>query len=305
MQTSMSTTMTAVSDTLEADAARGVFELADDLLGCIGDDGHFTALNPAWERTLGFTRQELMAQPWIEFVHPSEREASLAVSAASATACARATGVQNRLARKSGGWCWLSWQYASREACTYFIARDVTGRVAEDQRRHLLSSIVEGVDDAILTKTTDGVVTSWNHAAEELYGYTAAEAMGQAMVDLVVPKDRCDEPAMIVERLLGGGGVRQYTTQRCHKDGTAVNVSLTASLLRDSEYRVLGVAVVTRDIAGIDSETLGAASEIDALVWVGGSGRPSTSSASSSTPNDRQPDGCTSVLRAAVPDLGP
>ena len=65
----------------------------------------------------------------------------------------------------------------------------MTARVANDQRSLLLANIVEGVDDAIMTKTVDGVVTSWNRASEDLYGYTAAEAIGQSMIDLIVPTE--------------------------------------------------------------------------------------------------------------------
>ncbi len=253
----------------EGDAARGVFELADDLLGSANDGGYFTALNPAWQRRLGFTISELMAQPWIEFVHPADREATLAEAARCAATGRSTTGFENRLAVKHGGWCWLSWQYASRGQRTYFVARDVTAAVAERQHRHLLATIVEGVDDAIMTKTVDGVITSWNQAAEALYGYTPDEAIGKPIADLIVPRDRRDEPAAIVDRLLGGQGVRQYTTQRHRKDGTLVTVSLTASLLRDSEYRVLGVAIVSRDTAEMSPDAPRGRSEIDTLVWVG------------------------------------
>jgi PAS domain S-box-containing protein len=257
------------ADTTELDVARCVFERSDDLLGSGGRDGYFTSLNPAWEKVLGFSRQELMAQPWIEFVHPADREATLAETAMLANGGSGTPRFENRFALRNGGWCWLSWQWIPRSDCTLFVTHDVTARVAAEQRQHLLANIVEGVDDAILTKTTDGVITSWNHAAERLYGYSAAEAIGQAMVDLIVPKDRRDEPARIIARLLGGDGVRQYTTQRCRKDGTTLTVALTASLMRDHDYKVLGVAVVSRDTSdarGSDSEIH---SEIDTLVWVG------------------------------------
>ncbi|MEA2171540.1 MAG: hypothetical protein QOF76_4840 [Solirubrobacteraceae bacterium] len=253
----------------DRDAACGVFEHSDDLLGCANRHGYFTALNPAWERLLGYTPAELMAQPWIDFVHPADQEATLAEGSRRAATGMPTVGFENRLSLKDGGWCWLSWQCTSRDERDYFVAHDITVQIAEDQRRQLLATVVEGVDDAIFTKTTDGVVASWNPAAESLYGYTAAEAIGQAMVDLIIPKDRCDEPAMIVRRLLGGDAVRQYATQRRRKDGTMLTVSLTASLLRDDELNVLGVAEVSRDMAEMSLDDSPAHSEIDTLVWVG------------------------------------
>ncbi len=253
----------------ERKAAHCIFEMAGDLLGSAGVDGYFIALNPAWEARLGFTRESLLAVPFIDFVHPADQAATLAQLKRLATDGVAAVEFENRQAVKHGGWCWLSWRVVSRDDAYYFVAHDVTARVVADQRRHLLSNLVEGIDDAILTKTADGVITSWNQAAEWLYGYTPGEAIGRAMVDLIVPKERSDEPELIVKRLLGGEGVRQYTTQRLCKDGTTLAVSLTASLLRDDQHNVLGVAEVSRDLSELNLEDADVRDEIDTLVWVG------------------------------------
>ena len=97
----------------EQKAACHVFEISDDLLGSASVDGYFTSLNPAWERTLGFSREALMGRPFIEFVHSADRAATLAqlekLSAGSDT-----VDFENRYAREDGGWCWLSWQAAVR-----------------------------------------------------------------------------------------------------------------------------------------------------------------------------------------------
>ncbi len=252
----------------ERDAACRVFAFSHDLIGSANEDGYLTALNPAWQRTLGFSREALLAQPLIEFVHPADREATLAKFEGLRDAAATAV-FENRFATKDGGWCWLSWRAETREGGCFFVAHDVTARVAADHRRHLLANLAEGIDDAILTKTIDGVVTSWNQAAESMFGFTAAEAIGRGMVDLIVPDDRIDEPDTIIARLLGGEGVRQYTTQRRRKDGTELTVSLTASLLRNGDHTVLGVAVVSRDISELSLEDTHVRSEIDTLVWIG------------------------------------
>jgi PAS domain S-box-containing protein len=253
----------------EREAAYRVFEVSDELLGSASPDGYFTALNPAWERTLGFPREALMGQPFVEFVHPGDREATLAETRRLVSDGTPSVEFQNRYAVKSGGWCWLSWQAAMRPEGLFFVARDVTAHVAAEQRRRMQEHLVEGIDDAILTKTTDGVITSWNQAAESLYGYSAAEAIGKPMVDLIVPEDRSDEVGTIVSRLLAGDGIRQYTTKRRRSDGTLLTVSLTASLLRDEEHKVLGVAVVTRDISELSPEDTQVRGEIDTLAWVG------------------------------------
>jgi PAS domain S-box-containing protein len=254
----------------EHDAAARVFEISEDLLGSANAEGYFTALNPAWESRLGFSREALMGQPFIEFVHPADRAATLGEMERMASEGTATVDFENRYAVTDGSWCWLSWRVSVEADGLFFVARDVTARVAADQRRHLLDNLAEGIDDAVLTKTTDGVVTSWNRAAEWMYGYTADEAIGRAMVDLIVPEDRGDEPMTIVRRLLSGEGVRQYTTERVRKDGAVLTVSLTASLLRDDAHQVLGVAVVSRDVSElVGLEDTHVRNELDALAWVG------------------------------------
>ena len=249
--------------------ASNVFDLSDDLLGGASLDGYFTCLNPAWERTLGFSRAALMAQPFIEFVHPGDRERTVAEAGQLAAGGRATVEFQNRYATRDGGWCWLAWQWGLADGGYCFVVHDVTEKVAAEQRDHLLRHTVEGIDDAILTKTTDGVVTSWNRAAELQYGFSAGEAIGRHMNDLIVPEDLATEPMMIVERLLAGDGVRQYTTRRHTKGGAVLAVSLTASLLRDDDYRVLGVGVICRDLSEVDTDGFRHRAELDTLAWVG------------------------------------
>lgn len=250
-------------------AAQRVFEFSDDLLGSASREGYFTSLNPAWERTLGFPRATLMAQPFIEFVHPADRDATTAEMERLAAEGVGGEHFQNRFAIREGGWRWLQWKVAVYADGYCFVAHDITLQLAASQRTHLLSHVVEGVDDAIMTKTTDGVVTSWNRASEELYGYCAAEAIGKHVDDLIVPVDLRGEPKQIIDRLLAGEGVRQYTTQRHDKEGEVMTVSLTASLLRDDHQAVVGAAVVSRDLAELDHHVDGSREELDTLAWVG------------------------------------
>jgi PAS domain S-box-containing protein len=211
-----------------------------------------------------------MGQPFLGFVHPGDREATVAEMARLASEGVGPTRFENRYPVAGGGWRWLSWQVEVADEGYYFVAHDVTLRVADSQRRLLRDSIIAGIDDAILTKTTDGVVTSWNPASEELYGYTAREAIGNPLVDLIVPEELRAEPGRIVGRLLAGEGIRQYTTKRRRKDGAALTVSLTASLMRDSEHEIVGVAIVSRNIAGLDSDQdTEVHAELDTLAWVG------------------------------------
>jgi two-component system cell cycle sensor histidine kinase/response regulator CckA len=128
--------------------------------------------------------------------------------------------------------------------------REAEGRRARrraEQDTVLLASVVASSDDAILSKSLDGVITSWNPGAERLYGWTAAEGVGRH-VSFLVPADRAGELAGITTRLGRGERVPPFETVRLHRDGTRVNVSLTASPMRDEEGRLAGASTITRDI---------------------------------------------------------
>jgi PAS domain S-box-containing protein len=129
------------------------------------------------------------------------------------------------------------------------IARDITERRKAEETRLLLGAIVDSSDDAIISKDLDGRITSWNRAAERLYGYTAAEAVGKSIF-VVVPPDRRDEEKQILERLQRGERVDHFETTRRRKDGTVMNVSLTISPLRNNEGEIIGASKIARDITG-------------------------------------------------------
>jgi PAS domain S-box-containing protein len=117
----------------------------------------------------------------------------------------------------------------------------------EEQNAYLLASIVESSDDAIVSKNLDGIIMSWNRGAEHLFGYTAAEAVGQSIA-ILIPPDRLEEEPKILERLRRGERVEHFETLRVRKDGSLVNVSLTISPVRAADGRIVGASKVARDI---------------------------------------------------------
>jgi PAS domain S-box-containing protein len=127
------------------------------------------------------------------------------------------------------------------------IIRDITERKRIEEMREQLAAIVESSDDAIIGKTLDGTITSWNRGAERLYGYTAAEMIGQP-ITLLCPPDIPDEIPRILARLSRGERIEHYETQRLCKDGTRVDVALTISPFRDSTGRIIGASKIARDI---------------------------------------------------------
>jgi len=112
----------------------------------------------------------------------------------------------------------------------------------------LLASIVESSDDGIYSIDLDGIITSWNKGAEQLFGYTAAEAIGTP-VAMLIPPDQQDEETALLERIKRGERIHHYETVRQRKDGSLVEVSLTASAIGSPEGNIIGVAKVARDIS--------------------------------------------------------
>ena len=110
-----------------------------------------------------------------------------------------------------------------------------------------LSAIVESSDDAIVSKDLNGIVTSWNRAAERMFGYTAVEMIGRSIL-VIIPDDRIGEEAYVLDCVRRGIGVDHYETERRHKDGHRVSVSLTVSPILSPDGRLLGASKIARDI---------------------------------------------------------
>jgi PAS domain S-box-containing protein len=111
----------------------------------------------------------------------------------------------------------------------------------------LLEAIVQSSDDAIITKTLDGIVTSWNPAAERIFGYAPEEILGQSILKLI-PSSLHDEEEMILRTLRAGEKISRFETTRVTKDGHELTVSLMITPLKDTEGKVIGVAKIARDI---------------------------------------------------------
>jgi PAS domain S-box-containing protein len=110
-----------------------------------------------------------------------------------------------------------------------------------------LAALVASADDAIVSKTLDGIITSWNRAAERMFGYSAREAVGRS-ITLIIPADRLDEAADILARLRRGEAITHFETERVRKDGSRVPISLAVSPIRDAGGRIVGASKIARDM---------------------------------------------------------
>ena len=119
--------------------------------------------------------------------------------------------------------------------------------IGEKKATRLLAAIVGSSEDAIVSKTLEGVVTSWNNAAARIFGYPAAEMMGQP-ISLLAPPGRAEEIGDILDRIRRGEHVEHYRTERRRKDGRIIQISLTVSPVYDQAGRIVGAAKIARDV---------------------------------------------------------
>jgi PAS domain S-box-containing protein len=127
------------------------------------------------------------------------------------------------------------------------ISLDITERRAQELQRAMLAAIVQDTQDAIYSKTQDGIIRTWNPGAERLYGFSAGEMIGNSL-DVLVPPGYPNDLALIRDRLDHGGRIERYETRRRMKDGRILDVELTISLIRDAEGKVVGDSTIARDI---------------------------------------------------------
>jgi PAS domain S-box-containing protein len=128
------------------------------------------------------------------------------------------------------------------------IARDLTFRNKAEEKQATLAAIVDSSEDAIISKTLQGVITSWNPAAIKMFGFTEAEAIGKNIF-IIIPEERRNEEAVILESVRNGKKVHHFETIRRAKDGTERHISLTVSPVRNSKGEIIGASKVARDIS--------------------------------------------------------
>ncbi|MDB5120043.1 MAG: domain S-box protein [Sphingobacteriales bacterium] len=128
------------------------------------------------------------------------------------------------------------------------IARDMSDRKEADQKQGVLAAIVETSDDAIISKTLHGIITSWNKAAEDTFGYTEGEVIGKH-ISLLIPPDRLQEEEIIIGNVSKGNKVDHFETIRRAKNGKDIHISLSVSPIKDSSGNIIGASKIARDVS--------------------------------------------------------
>jgi PAS domain S-box-containing protein len=225
-----------------------LFNLSRDLLGVAGLDGLLKDVNPAWEKTLGWSREDLLSTPYMELVHPDDRPKTQE-QLENLGAGGDMAAYEVRLKRADGSYRWTSWNATPIPAKRLIVCagRDVTDRRRNEEDRARLAAIVESSSDAVVAQTLDGSILSWNSAAEKMYGYSFDEVRGKRAVSLLMP-DRPEDKPHILDRVRRGESVETFETVHTRKDGAAVHVSLSVSPIAGQDGSVTGAAMIIRDI---------------------------------------------------------
>jgi PAS domain S-box-containing protein len=216
-------------------------------LWCIADtDGYFLKLSPMWETTLGYALEELTGQRFLDFVHPDDIQATIAATSA-LVAQQPVLDFTNRYRCKDGSYRFIEWRSRSEGKLIYAAARDVTERQQLEAYQSRLVAIIESSSNAIIGETLNGIITDWNPAAETMYGYTAAEMIGQSIA-LIIPPDLLHELVPLLAAIGHGLVVQHHETVRLRKDGSRIDVALTVSPIKDKNGIILGASVIAQDI---------------------------------------------------------
>ncbi len=234
-----------------AERYRSMVETANEGIWLIDLSGRTLYSNERMSEMLGYSPEELKEFSPLDCCFPED------VETARRRVLANLSGVREqfdgRFRRKDGAELLVMGSTSplrdaeGRISGALSLFSDVTDRKRAEAAARLLAAIVESSEDAIISKTLDGIIQSWNPAAERIYGYSAAEAVGRSIM-ILLPPDRPDEETGILERMRRGERMEHFETSRMRKDGRIIQVSMTVSPIYDHSGHIVGISNVTRDI---------------------------------------------------------
>jgi len=252
--------VTAVRDVATVHDAVEVAELTAAVVRYSSDaimgstlNGIITSWNPAAERMYGYPVQEMMGRSAIVLL-PPERAGEFIGNLAEVRKGQTIEGLETMRVRKDGTTFPVSLTVAPiRDEDGVVVGasavhRDVTEQRLAFELAQRMAAIVQSSDDAIISGSLEGLVTSWNPAAERMYGYSSQEILGQP-AKILTPPDRHREITEILEKIKAGQHIEHFETRRVRKDGKEIPVSLTVSAICDPDGAVVGTSVIQRDLS--------------------------------------------------------
>jgi PAS domain S-box-containing protein len=231
-------------------------------------DGSITSWNPAAETMYGYASAEVVGKP-AKFLTPRDRKGEIQAVLAKIKAGQHVEHLETKRVRKDGTVFPVSLTVSPiRDAGGAVVGTSVIHRDLSEQRGALaaaqrIAAIVESSQEAIIGRTLDGIITSWNPAAERMFGYSGKEIVGRP-IELLIPRDRAGERLSILARISAGRPVDNYETMRVRKDGAVFPVSLTVSPIRDENGTVVAASMVYHDVTELKHAAQYARSLIEA-----------------------------------------
>jgi PAS domain S-box-containing protein len=231
---------------------RNIADIAPGLIWMAGLDKMCTFFNKQWLDFTGRTMEQELGNGWTEGVHPDDYQRCLDTYVTAFDARQEFT-MDYRLRYRDGTYRWIADKgvprYDSDGTFLGYIGSciDITERKLTEQKLTEFAAIVNSSDDAIISKSLDGIILSWNPGAERIYGYKAEEMIGKPLARLV-PPDQSDELPQIMERLKRGEHIDHYETVRVTHDGRHINVSLSISPIKNAEGQTIAAVKVARDV---------------------------------------------------------
>ncbi len=234
---------------------RLIIDTAHDAFVAIDAQGAITGWNPRAEAMFGWSRKQVIGKLLVETIIPERYREAHTKGLRRFLAGGESPVLNRRLelsalhrdGREFSVELTISPVRLGESYVFNAFVRDITERKQAELTIRELAAIVESSDDAIVGKTLDGIITSWNSGAERQYGYTASEVLGKP-VSILVPPDRTDEMPEILERIKNGLSIHHYETTRIRKDGQKIEVSITISPIKDADGVIVGASAIARDI---------------------------------------------------------
>ncbi len=238
--------MTIPADTTATGRDR-FFTLSLDMLCIAGFDGHFRELNPMWEKTLGFTVEELKSKPFIEFVHPDDQEATIAVAQEIMTTGEDVVSFENRYLCKDGSYKWLLWSstVSLEEQLYYAVARDITERKrAEAHYRDLYEN---APDMMAVVDLVSGNILECNQTLADVIGRSKEEITGRSFLELYAPES-IEAAQQTSSTFVETGQIIRQERTLCRADGSTIEVLLQATPMRDETGKIVASRSTWRDV---------------------------------------------------------
>ena len=244
---------TAAADAqLLSEKLSAIIESSDDVIVSKTLDGIITSWNRGAEKVLGYTAEEVIGKH-VSMLMPPESLEDTRFILEKIRRGEKVDHYLSRRRRKDGTIIDVSLTVSPiRNAAGEIVGASKVGRDVTDLRqagllKDRLAAIVESSEDIIVSKTLDGIITSWNRGAEKILGYKADEVIGKP-ITILMPPDFIEDTRRILNKIRRGEKVEHYETKRVCKDGRIIDVSLTVSPIRDTEGRIVGASKIGRDV---------------------------------------------------------